>query len=167
MQCALEVQGELLTDPDASTAALEAHFAEPEHGTSMPVDRLLLEPELPRQGDLHVQHLPSLPDLALGMQALQSGKAPGITCIPAEAFSQAPLAAATAVFPILIKGAVRGQIPIIWRGTRAIALQKPGKPTQALAPWRNIALYDVCAKGIGKAVRNLLCPALRALSTKG
>ena len=168
IQSLLEINGTTLTEPADITAALEAHFAVPEHGRQTTVPDLLELPELPAsQTAIQLQDLPSLPDLVLGMQALQSGKAPGITGIPSEAFSQAPLDSSLAVFPIFLKGAIRQQVPHIWRGTKAIALQKPGKPAKSLASWRNIALYDVCAKGLGKAIRSLLCPALAAASARG
>ena len=168
VQAVLEDQGRSLTEPAEIQAALEHHFAAPEHGTSTSVQSLLTCEELAlRPSSVAIADLPSLPDLTVGFQALQSGRAPGVTGIPAEVFSQAPLESAAAVYPIFLKGAIRGQIPIIWRGTQAVALQKPGKPAKDLTSWRNIALYDVCAKGIGKAIRSLLCPALASLSTRG
>ena len=168
VQQVLEEEGRLISDYDEITATLEKHFAKPEHGTPIATQQLLVStPPIRRQGKLHARHLPTLPDLVLGLQALQHGKAPGVTGIPAEAYSQVPLEAGLAVYPIYIKSAVRGQVPLVWRGTQSVALHKPGKPAWSLNSWRNIALHDVCAKGIGKAVRSMLCPALARLSTKG
>ena len=168
VQQAIIVGNESLTDMTEIQQALERHFAQPENGRHAEVRDLMADRQpTARPQPLDAHHLPSLSDVVLGMQALQKGRASGISGIPAEVFSMAPLEAGIQVFPLLMKGAVRGQVPLIWRGTQAVALQKPGKPAYSLSSWRNIALHDVCAKGIGKAVRALLCPALRRLSTRG
>ena len=90
---AVEHQGVLLSDPQAIDAALEAHFAEPEHGRPTHFAQLLRSDGTCPSffGRLRALDLPTLPELALGFQALQHGKAPGVTGIPAEAYSQAPL----------------------------------------------------------------------------
>ena len=168
VQNAMEVDGAVLTDTAAIAAAMEAHFAVPEHGQACRVEDLLrcsggqrLKPLL------NVSDVPSLPDLVTGFQSLQSGKASGVTGIPAEAYSQAPLEAALLMFPLYIKSVARGHLPLAWKGTLSVALQKPNKPPHLLTSWRNIALHDACAKGIGKAVRAMLCGPLQSVSTKG
>ena len=168
VQHVLEEDGRTLADAASIEAALERHFSIPEHGSSIPVQDLVCtgfatETDQP----LDVTALPSIPDLAVGLQQLKRGKAPGASLLPAEAFSQAPLAAAMALFPVFLKGAIRRQVPMLWRGTQAIALLKPAKPAKCLASWRNIALFDCCAKGIGASIRTQLCRALQRISSKG
>ena len=58
------------------------------------------------------------------------------------------------VFPLCMNSAARGHLPMAWRGTLAVALQKPNKPPRLLTSWRNITLHDAFAKRIGKVVRS-------------
>ena len=52
------------------------------------------------------------------------------------------------------------------RGGGATALLKPAKPARCLSSWRNIALFDCCAKGIGASIRTQLCMALRRVGSR-
>ena len=168
VQHVVEENGVELADIDAIQAAQERHFAQPEHGcpTAVPA---LISSSFPNASEppLVLAELPSVSDLAVGLQRLKQCKAPGASAIPAEALSQAPLAAAMTIFPLFLKGATRQQVPLLWRGTQAIPLLKPAKPPHALASWRNIALFDCCAKGIGAAIRSQLCGALQRVGAKG
>ena len=168
VQHVVEEDGVALADVDEIQSALERHFAKPEHGRPVAVPELIRS-SLPAEGveTLSADELPSLADIAIGLQQLRHGKAPGASAIPSEAFSQAPLEAAMVIYPLFLKGAVRKQVPLLWRGTQAAALLKPTKPPRSLASWRNIALFDCCAKGIGAAVRAQLCAALQRVGTKG
>ena len=116
---------------------------------------------------VHASHIPSLPGLALAFMSLPHNKAVGLSCIPTEAYSANAISCAALHMPLIVKIAVTGVAPTLWRGAQAIALAKPGKPPTSLAGWRSIALYDAAAKGLGKALRKQLSASLNTFAAAG
>ena len=147
VQHVIEADGQVLADAASIEAALERHFSVPEHGRGVAVPSLICTDYATCREDIvGIDALPSVADLAVGLQRLKHGKAPGASLLPAEAFSQTPLEAAMAIYPLFAKGAIRRQVPVLWRGTQAVALLKPAKPSRCLSSWRNIVLFDCCSK---------------------
>ena len=75
--------------------------------------------------------------------------------------------AAAAHWPVFLKAFTVGRLPLLWRGTRAIALAKPQKDPATLQGWRNIALFEAASKGVCKAVRLRLLQVLKRVTTRG
>ena len=51
-------------------------------------------------------------------------------------------AATRAHMPLLLKAVACDELPVLWRGMLAIALQKPGEPLEEVASYRPIALTE-------------------------
>ena len=159
---ALEIDGNVLSDASQIQKAFEAHFAIPENGNPCSVHALLdAAADEPIPSDvIDCANLPSAVDLACGFLALKCRRAQGASLIPAEAYRGAATAAVLAHFPIYMKSAARGTFPLLWRGTKSVAIPRVGKPAASLQGWRHIALLEAGAKGLGKAVRQHLTAGL-------
>ena len=165
----LQVEDEEVADPAGVQNAMELHFAAPEHGSRVTVKHVTHVGHGAAQPpkDLSVQHLPSMAQLTAAFLKLKPGKAAGLSSFPAELYSQAPLAAAAAHMPLILKSAASGLWPVLWKGSKAVPLPKPGKAPSSLTAWRSIALYDTAAKGIGKSLRLQLTRALAKVAASG
>ena len=165
---ALEDEGHLLADPADIQHALEEAFAKPEHGRSASVQQVAVccsHEDRPQLVDLHA--LPSVAGLAAAFLRQKPNKAAGLSSFPAELYAASAIDAAILHAPLLLKAAATGTFPLLWRGPQAIALPKPGKPPGTVAAWRNIALYDAAAKGVGKTLRTQLAVFLRTATAEG
>ena len=166
---ALCVDGQTLADPVDIQRALVSHFAEPEHGRPVSIQRAT------RQGAegrhvcdlIALEQLPSISEIAQGFLALQDNKAPGASGIPAEVYRHCALGAALGHAPLFLKIAARQQWPLLWRGTLNAAIPKPSKDGSRLQSWRSIALAEAAFKGVGKALRKRLAIGLQRIATPG
>ena len=109
---------------------------------------------------VHAEELLTLPELVRGFLGLQSRRAPGIMTIPAEAHQLAAREAAYVHWPIIAKAMLRQTVPVAWAGTLVTGIEKPHKPLNVAASWRSIALYEAAAKGVAKAFRERMLPAV-------
>ena len=165
----LRVDGVSVVDKVEQLVLLEEHFALPENGSKTTVAELLEVGSACAVGvgDLDGKDMLTMAELTAGFLKLKPNRAAGMSTIPAEAYSGAASAAAAAHWPVLLKAYQAGRLPLLWRGTRAIALAKPQKDPTSLQGWRNIALFDAASKGICKAVRTRLLDVLKRVTTKG
>ena len=165
----LHIAEDEIADPADVQDALELHFAAPEHGCRATVAKVaqIGHQTAAPPAVIEADHLPCLAQLTEAFLKLKPGKAAGLSSFPAELYSQAPLEAAAAHMPVLLKSAASGLWPVLWKGSKAVALPKPGKMPSSLTAWRSIALYDTAAKGIGKALRQQLTQALQRVAAPG
>ena len=155
------------TFAEDSLSLLGDHFAAAERATaqsaasiktgalSAPTEPLQAVPEL------------SLPSLALAFGQLARRKASGLSGIPAEALSSAPVPAAHCFSSLLFKMQLRGQTPALWRGGKAVAIEKPSKPLHQLSAWRSILLLEAGAKGVARALRPCLLRSFEKIRQEG
>ena len=147
--------------------ALGDHFAKAEHATQIdPADIATPACNGPPQ-DLQIDAALSVPALARSFQQLAHRKSPGLSGLPAEVYSQASVAAASTHAPLLLKVALRGQTPTLWRGGEVTAISKPQKSPHSVEGWRSILLMEAAAKGVGRALRPALLRGLQQLRQPG
>ncbi|CAE7453145.1 unnamed protein product, partial [Symbiodinium microadriaticum] len=147
--------------------ALGDHFAKAERAQLVSPETIATAPESsPAQG-LETAPAVSVSSLAHSFNRLAHRKSPGLSGLPAEAYSQAPVAAASCHAPLLLKIALRGQMPILWRGGEAVAIAKPQKSPHSLDGWRSILLMEAAAKGVGRALRPALLSGYQQLKQPG
>ena len=125
VEAALAVDGITLVDKKDKLVALEEHFAAPENGKKTSVQRLLEIPGVGEGYELRARDMFTLSELAEGFKSLKHDKAAGFSTIPAETYSGAAAAAAKVHWPVVLKSFTAGKLPLLWRGTRAIAIAKP------------------------------------------
>ena len=153
-----------ITDPTEVKAAFAEHFAQAEAATAMPLEELATRPAQPTRGPCHLDDLPTMAQISASFASLKRNKASGIACLPAELYSQAPLGAALAHMPLVLKIVSRHQFPTLWSGLLACALPKPGKPANRLTGYRSVALVEPAAKGVLKATRPALSQGFEAIA---
>ena len=166
---AIAVDSHLEVDPRKVTDILEASFARPEQGQYRTISDIVCRSdaaELPCSA-VAVTHLPTVADLTAAFLSMRAGKASGLSAIPAEVYKYGAVEAAHLHFPLLLKAAVTGVTPLLWKGSVAVAIPKPGKAPDSVSAWRNIALFDSAAKGLSRALRKQLASHLRAHAEAG
>ena len=145
--------------------AFAAFFAKPERAKAVPlVD--LLAPQTSEHCPIKLRDgtdIPSIAQLANAFAKQKSGKAPGITQLPAEVFHSDPIASARAIWPILAKAMIRDPLPFQWRGGSATAIPKPCKDGSELQGYRSIMLLEPTAKAVQTAFRPQIQEAFVAL----
>ena len=116
------------------------------------------------------EHLPwdgtalsSIAALTRGFAGLKRAKAAGLSGIPAEAYLEAPLAAAIRYWPVIAKELMRDATPFHWRGSLAVPIPKPSKSPEACTGYRAIALLENDGKAVQKALRPKVVDALRSV----
>ena len=160
--------GDRCHDRDAFLQCLGLHFATAERAVAQEFSELQSEPgHIPVDEAVQVMELPTLEAYAAGFSHLKTGKASGISGLPAEVFRASPLQAARAHFPILLKSASNGRSPTLWRGGLAAPIAKPGKDLTSVKGWRSILLLEPSQKALGAAVRPALLQALDGLTHPG
>ena len=166
---AIATESHLEVDPSAVTDLLEASFARPEQGQYRTIAEIVRSSDAvaPPGNAIEVVNLPSVADLTTAFLSLRTGKAPGLSTIPAEVYKYGAVTAAHLHFPLVLKSAVTGVTPFLWKGSVAVAIPKPGKMPETTGAWRNIALFDSAAKGLGRALRRQLAGHLRAHAESG
>ena len=102
---------------------------------------------------LHSHNMPSVVDLAICFATLKSGKAAGLSGLPAEVFKLFPQKAALTYFPLMAKIVSWGMQPIQFTGGLAHVIPKSEKAPGELASWRSIMLLEADAKAMQKAFR--------------
>ena len=165
---ALTLSGQVVADPLDILHGLEDAFSRPENGTYASIrDISHVHPASSQLEVVDMASLPSLPDIAAAFIRQKSNKAAGLSTFPAELYSAAAIEAAALHIPLIAKLACSGVMPFLWKGSQAVALPKPGKMPGTLSAWRNIALYDAAAKGVGKALRQHLAQFLNNVTAPG
>ena len=164
----LRVGDATITEHDEILKALERAFAVPERGQEVPISELVnAVPSSNVESFLDLRELPGLSELARGFLSLRNGSAAGSSTIPPELYRGAAIAAARVHLPIIVKAACHGQLPFLWRGGRAAAIPKPGKPLSQVTAWRSIAIHEAASKGLSRALRSRLTASLRNVATPG
>ena len=158
-----------LSDPADVKAAFAEHFGKAEGATPQPLASLFDSPSPAQAEDVHLEDIPSLARLVAAFASLKPRKATGISCLPAEIYSQCPLPAAMVHMSLLLKICSRQRFPVLWSGLLACALPKPGKPPDRVEGYRSVALVEPAAKGVFKALRPVLSEGYEtvALATIG
>ena len=97
--------------------------------------------------------------LANAFRKLKNGKAPGISGLPPEVFSQASQQAAMAFFPLFLKGMFRHEFASGLLGASIAIIPKPNKSPHSPSGWRSIALQECVSKAIASMFRGELVRA--------
>ncbi|CAE7826695.1 unnamed protein product, partial [Symbiodinium sp. CCMP2456] len=113
------------------------------------------------------EQLPSVTTVAAAFSSLKPRRASGPSRIPADFYAAAPLAAALAHMPVLLKTLLRARLPLLWGGCVSRPLLKPGKPADDVASYRAIALQEPAAKALNKALRPQLCARFEDVALSG
>ena len=137
--------------------ALGDHFAKAERADLSSAAHISAPEMRPLQQDIEPSSAISIPQLSQAFARLAHRKSPGITGIPAEAYSQAPVPAASAHAPLLLKIALRKQMPLLWTGGEVVAISKPQKHPHSVEAWRSIR----------RAMRPTLLQAFKQLKHPG
>ncbi|CAE7510793.1 unnamed protein product [Symbiodinium sp. CCMP2592] len=147
--------------------AFSCHFAGPERAKPVALaDALSARPSASVSGQLEGDRLPSIVQLTSAFGRLKPNKAAGISGLPSEVFRAAPVLAAQAFWPVLLKSIVRGPFPFQWRGGAAVTVPKPGKASNELEGYRSVILLEPSAKAAQVAYRPLLHDEFLKLRTR-
>ena len=160
--------GEPCLDRESFLQCLRLHFATAERAVAQDFSALQSEHGIPPVATMvQVAELPTLEEYAAGFSRLKTGKAPGISGIPPEVYRAAPLKAARAHYPLLLKSVSNGRSPTLWRGGASVPIAKSGKDPATVKGWRSILLLEPSQKALGVAIRPALLQALSALTHPG
>ena len=161
---ALEINGDTVVGKRQTADAFGAHFAAAERAFPEDWNAVSRSPVSVPVISLDLQSVPTVYELAHSFARLQSQKAPGILQIPPEAYKAAPLAAAEAHWPLLLRMAVGREAPTLFKGGLVAAIPKPAKNPRLLTGWRNILLQEPAAKAIGKSFRSRIVSVFRQIA---
>ena len=141
---------------------LGRHFAGPERAHQSSSNELLecFDQTKPLSPGLDMTTLPHVADIISSTMAQKSGKAAGISGIPAELYKTDAVATAQLLFPVLVKSVVRGCGPMQHNGGLARAIPKGKLQAGTPAGWRSILLLEPSGKILQKAYRKQLIVAL-------
>ena len=149
----LVLDGVVHSGREEALPALAKHFAEAERAEHCGPETLRQQHSDCDLSDVPGLDVPDVTALAFHFARLKRGKATGLSCIPSEAYSGAPMHAATAHYPILLRQVLRADAPLGWLGGRIAPIPKPGKPPTSLAGWRSILLLDPAHKAVATGAR--------------
>ncbi|CAE7506713.1 unnamed protein product, partial [Symbiodinium sp. CCMP2456] len=143
------------------------HFAAAERATEIQADMLRTRPAPVEQTVLKVTRTFSLSQVAHAFGKLATKKAAGYSEIPTEVFRSAPIPTAACHTPLLLKMQMRSQVPALWRGGKAVPIEKPSKNLALPTGWRSIMLVEAGAKGLGRAMRAALLEGFEKARVEG
>ena len=148
----LQTSDGLVTDHNLVLQHFGKHFAKAEQASTV---ELALVPSLPccKAPSVGIGDAPALADVCGAFASLKSGKAPGISGIPPEAYSACAANAALLHMPLMLKSLSRGRLPLLWTGLKAYPIPKPSKPQERVEGYRSIALAEPAGKAVTKAAR--------------
>ena len=158
-------QGQVCRDPEEAKRCWRAHFGAMEGGHEVSL------PALPRQllrsaaaehdwtPPAEIRQVPRPTDFQRMMAATKTGKAPGPDQIPGEFLRGFAAPLGPALFPLLLKMALRGTESIGLKGGLAVKFWKGKGSQKDPASYRQILLLSCIAKCMHQAMR----PALREL----
>ena len=161
---ALIQDGQVVED---SEARIGAHFAAAERAQLVDPAELFNSPPPLEETTLEACLALSLPSVAHAFGKLSAKKAPGFSGLPADVLRFAPVQAAACHMPLLVKILMRQQVPLLWKGGRAVPIEKPGKNLALPSGWRSILLLEAGAKGLGGALRQCLLSGFETLRMPG
>ena len=123
-------------DSEEVQTALESHFAAPERGRRTDISRIAAQGHrfAGCEATVAVTQLPTLAQMAAAFLRLKPNKAAGLSSFPAEVYAGSALEAAAVHMPLVLKAAACGIWSFLWKGSRAVALPKPGKCLAASTP---------------------------------
>ena len=156
---ALRIEENVVVGRRQTADALGAHFAAAERATQTTWAQVSRHRVCDGPATFDLQAVPSLYELANAFARLPSHKATGILQIPAEVYKAAPLDAAEAHWPLLLRMSVGREAPTLFKGGLIAAIPKPSKSLQSLSGWRNILLQEPAAKAISKSFRSRIVDA--------
>ena len=158
-------QGQVCRDPEEAKRCWRAHFGAMEGGHEVSL------PALPRQllrsaaaerdwtPPVEIRQVPRPTDFQRMMAATKTGKAPGPDQIPGKFLRGFAAPLGPALFPLLLKMALRGTESIGLKGGLAVKFWKGKGSQKDPASYRQILLLSRIAKCMHQAMR----PALREL----
>ena len=150
-----------------SIAAIGDHFAAAERAQLTPGEQIRNPRPTEEETALQVCEAFSIPSIAHAFGNLATRKAAGISGIPAEVYSLAPIQAANCHLPLITKLQTRRQVPLLWKGGKAVPIEKPHKNLALPSGWRSILLVEAGAKGLGRAMRQCLLRGYEQLRVEG
>ena len=157
-------QGEMYIGKNEAYPILAQSFASAERATARDFADFRNRQARPDVRDISCQDVPDIMALAYNFATLKRGKAAGFTKLPAEVYSGAPLVAAQAHFPLVLRQVLRAQAPMEWTGGQVAPVPKPGKPATSTSGWRSILLLDPAHKAVAKTLRPALLRALDGIA---
>ena len=110
--------------------------------------------------DLDGDSVPGVSELSVAFRKIKAGKAPGASGLKPEIFRSASTPAAVALYPILLKQMMRGEVPIAFLRSQICPIPKPGKCPAHVEGWRSIALQEIPHKAACATMRRFLLQAL-------
>ena len=150
-----------------SIAAIGDHFAAAERAQLTSGDQICNPKPAEEETALQVCEAFSIPSIAHAFGNLATRKAAGVSGIPAEVYSLAPIQAANCHLPLITKLQTRRQVPLLWKGGKAVPIEKPHKNLALPSGWRSILLVEAGAKGLGRAMRQCLLRGYEQLRVEG
>ena len=158
-------QGQICRDPEEAKRCWRAHFGAMEggHEASLPdLPRQLLQSAATEHDWIppeEIRQVPRPTDFQRMMATAKAGKAPGPDQIPGEFLRGFAAPLGPALFPLLLKMALRGTESIGLKGGLAVKFWKGKGSQKDPASYRQILLLSCIAKCMHQAMR----PALREL----
>ena len=92
-----------------------------------------------------LEHITSLPELRRGCSRRKLHKPPGMDCLGGEVIRLFSDEIAEVLYPVFLKTTIKLDLPLRWRGGRAVDLFKSGD-TKMMRNFRGIFLCDVLGK---------------------
>ncbi|CAE7875058.1 unnamed protein product [Symbiodinium necroappetens] len=158
-------------EPEAVEAAWVAHFSSIEDGSTRSPEDIVaacLHTQRSRNLEdleLETADLPTRSELELAFRETMLHRAFGTDGVPAEALRGAPGAAAAAIFPIILKCALRLEEPLHFKGGSLYAVWKGKASPGACSSYRGILVSSTVGKAYHRIIRARNVPALRQAAT--
>eukprot|EP00435_Cladocopium_sp_Y103_P042136 s1102_g11.t1 len=152
---------------DEVAIAWQAQFGQIEHAEEVSLEELLQrskpQHQRPRTSE-DLAFIPTLYDLEAAIRSLQESKAVGVDGVGPEVFNGNPAIAAQRLFPLIAKGAMRGQAVVEWCGGWLLPLWKKRGNPRDMKGYRAIMLEPVIARAASKSWRGQLLKGLVAVA---
>ena len=155
--------GNLLTEQEDGFRELGQHFAKAEKAVEIGQQAFRDFVSLGNAqaaADLDGDIVPGVPELSVAFRKIKAGKAPGASGLKPEIFRSASTPAAIAMYPILLKQMMRGEVPVSCLRSQICPPPKPGKCPANVEGWRSIALQEIPHKAACATMRRFLLQAL-------
>ena len=160
----LDISGDTIVGRKQTAEACGVHFAAAERALPADWSSVSRSAADAPVTSLELQDIPTVYELACSFSRLQSQKAPGILQIFPEVYKAAPIAAAEAHWPLLLRMATGREAPTLFKGGLIAAIPKPAKNPRLLTGWRNVLLQEPAAKAFGKSFRSRIVSVFQKLA---
>ena len=150
--------------PEEARGAWRDHFADVHCGTTSTTATILEESVVHagavERGSRHATFLPTLADVTGCFARVKKRKSPGIDNIPPDLLATFPAQLANVLHPLMLKAALQGDEPALWKGGILCVFPKPDAKLLKCSDYREIALGTAFGKCYHKMVRCKLTPYL-------